>query len=193
MAQDKQLDGMTVAIVVSDLFEQVELTEPKRALEAAGAKPVILSPKGPWIHGMHHDKRGDKFQVDADLEHAEPTEYDGVVLPGGTFNADELRMNVAAQRFVQAMHEGNKPIAVICHGAWLLVSAGIVQGRLVTSWPSLRDDIRNAGGTWVDRDVVVDGHWVSSRKPADLPVFTRELIAALARAPETVPPMPLAG
>jgi protease I len=160
MAHDRQLDGMTVAIVVSDLFEQVELTEPKRALEAAGAKPVILSPKGPWIHGMHHDKRGDKFQVDADLEHADPTEYDGVV---------------------------------ICHGAWLLVSAGIVQGRLVTSWPSLQDDIRNAGGTWVDRDVVVDGHWISSRKPADLPVFTQELVAALARAPEIVPPMPLAG
>lgn len=193
MAQDKQLDGMTVAIVVSDLFEQVELTEPKRALEAAGAKAVILSPKGPWLHGMHHDKRGDKFQVDADLEHAEPTEYDGVVLPGGTFNADALRMNVAAQRFVQATHEANKPIGVICHGAWLLVSAGIVRGRLVTSWPSLQDDIRNAGGTWVDRDVVVDGHWVSSRKPADLPVFTRELIAALARAPEIVPPMPISG
>jgi protease I len=188
----KQLDGMTVAIVVSDLFEQVELTEPRRALDEAGAKTVLLSPKGPQVHGMHHDRRGDGFQVDADLARADPAAYAGVVLPGGTFNADELRLVESARRFVQAMDEAGKPIAVICHGPWLLVSAGLVRGRTLTSWPSLQDDIRNAGGNWVDRDVVVDGHWVSSRKPADLPAFNRELIQALKRAPERAAPrMPL--
>lgn len=190
---DRQLEGMTVAILVHDLFEQAELVEPKKALEAAGAKPVILSPQGPWVHGMRHEEMGDAFQVDADLAHADPTEYDGVVLPGGTFNADALRMVESAQRFVQAFDAAAKPIAVICHGAWLLVSAGLVENRTLTSWPSLQDDIRNAGGNWVDREVVVDGHWISSRKPADLPAFNRELINALARSPEIVPPMPMSG
>jgi protease I len=145
------------------------------------------------VHGMHHAEMGDPFQVDADLAHADPTEYDGLVLPGGTFNADALRMVESAQRFVQAFDAAAKPIAVICHGAWLLVSAGLVQNRTLTSWPSLQDDIRNAGGNWVDREVVVDGHWISSRKPDDLPAFNRELINALARAPEIVPPMPMSG
>lgn len=190
---DRQLEGMTVAILVHDLFEQAELVEPRKALEAAGAKPVIVSPQGPWIHGMRHEEMGDPFQVDADLAHADPTEYDGLVLPGGTFNADALRMVESAQRFVQAFDAAAKPIAVICHGAWLLVSAGLVANRTLTSWPSLQDDIRNAGGHWVDREVVVDGHWISSRKPADLPAFNRGLIGALARAPEIVPPMPMSG
>ena len=192
--QDKQLDGLSVAILVSDLFEQVELTEPKRALEAAGARTVIISNKGPMIHGMHHDRRGDVFQVDVDLKRAQPDDYDALLLPGGTLNADALRMVEAAQRFAQAFQEASKPIGVICHGPWLLVSAGLVPGRVLTSWPSLQDDIRNAGGSWVDREVVVDTNWVSSRKPDDLPAFNRELIAALARAPELAPnPMPISG
>jgi protease I len=193
MAKDKQLDGMKVAIIVSDLFEQVELTEPKRALEEAGAKTAIISNMGPTVHGMHHDRRGDAFEVDVELAKARPEDYDAVLLPGGTFNADALRMVEPAQRFVQAMQAAGKPIAVICHGPWLLVSAGLVQGRTLTSWPSLQDDIRNAGGTWVDREVVSDGNWVSSRKPDDLPAFNREMIDTLARAPDNVPPMPISG
>ena len=190
--QDRQLDGLTVAILVSDLFEQVELTEPKRALEDAGARTRIVSPHGPQVRGMHHDKPGDAFHVDVDLASADPADYDGLLLPGGTMNADSLRMVDSAQRFAQAFEAARKPIAVICHGPWLLVSAGLVEGRTLTSWPSLQDDIRNAGGTWLDREVVVDTNWVSSRKPADLPAFNRELLAVLAAAPELRPsPMPI--
>jgi protease I len=192
MAHDRQLDGLTVAILVSDLFEQVELTEPRRALLDAGAKAPIVSAHGPRVRGMHHDKPGDSFEVDVELARARPADYDALLLPGGTMNADALRMEEAAQRFAQAMQEAGKPIAVICHGPWLLVSAGLVPGRTLTSWPSLQDDIRNAGGTWVDREVAVDANWVSSRKPADLPAFNREMLAAVARAPDVVPPMPIA-
>jgi protease I len=192
MAQDKQLDGMVVAFLVSDLFEQVEMTEPRRVLGEAGAKTVLISDQGPFVHGMHHDQPGDRFEVDVDLQDAKAEDYDALVLPGGTFNADALRMVESAQRFAQAFQEANKPIAVICHGPWLLVSAGLVPGRTLTSWPSLQDDIRNAGGTWVDREVVVDANWVSSRKPADLPAFNRELLAAVARSPDDVPAMQLA-
>ncbi len=191
-AQDRQLDGLTVAILVSDLFEQAELTGPKRALEAAGARTVIVSDQGPTVHGMHHDQRGDAFEVDVPLARARPEDFDALVLPGGTFNADQLRMVEAAQRFVQAFDDARKPIGVICHGPWLLVSAGLMEGRTLTSWPSLQDDIRNAGGNWVDREVMVDMNWVSSRKPDDLPAFNRELVAALARAPElSANPMPI--
>ena len=181
MAQDKQLDGLTVAILVGDLFEEVELTEPRRALEAAGAKTAIVSPQGPVVRGMHHEQLGSRFNVDMPLDRARAEDYDALVLPGGTFNADALRMVEGAQRFAQAMDAARKPVAVICHGPWLLVSAGLVAGRTLTSWPSLQDDIRNAGGNWVDREVMVDGNWVSSRKPADLPAFCRELLDAVAR------------
>ena len=187
MAQDKQLDGLTVAILVGDLFEEVELTEPRRALEAAGAKTAIVSPQGPVVRGMHHEQLGSRFNVDMPLDRARAEDYDALVLPGGTFNADALRMVEGAQRFAQAIDAARKPIAVICHGPWLLVSAGLVPGRTLTSWPSLQDDIRNAGGNWVDREVMVDGNWVSSRKPADLPAFCRELVDAVARAPDNAP------
>lgn len=186
MAHDKQLDGITVAILVSDLFEQIELTEPKRALEEAGARTVLISNKGPIVHGMHHVQMGDGFRVDIGLAHARADDYDALLLPGGTFNADALRMVESAQRLVQDFDAARKPIASICHAAWLLVSAGLVQGRLLASWPSLQDDIRNAGGTWADCDVVVDGNWISSRKPDDLPAFNRELLAAVARAPDVL-------
>lgn len=186
MAHDKQLDGITVAILVGDLFEQIELTEPKRALEEAGARTVLISNKGPIVHGMHHVQMGDGFRVDIGLAHARADDYDALLLPGGTFNADALRMVESAQRLVQDFDAAKKPIASICHAAWLLVSAGLVQGRLLASWPSLQDDIRNAGGTWADCDVVVDGNWISSRKPDDLPAFNRELLAAVARAPDVL-------
>lgn len=188
----RELSGLTAAILVDDLFEQVELTGPRDALQQAGVRTVLVSPNEGEVHGMHHDRRGDAFKVDVPLARADAQDYDALVLPGGTFNADTLRMSEAAQRFVQAFDDARKPIAVICHGPWLLVSAGLMEGRMLTSWPSLQDDIRNAGGTWLDREVVVDTNWVSSRKPDDLPAFNRELLAALAAAPELAPnPMPI--
>jgi protease I len=183
MAQHRgQLDGISVAILVSDLFEQAELAEPKKALEEAGARTAIISDKGLQVHGMKHEKLGDTFDVDVPLEKAQPEACDALVLPGGTFNADALRMVPLARQFVRAIESSGKPIGVICHGPWLLVSEGLVKGRTMTSWPSVQDDIRNAGGSWVDREVVVDGNWISSRKPDDLPAFNRELIAAIAKA-----------
>jgi protease I len=183
MAQ--QLNDKKIAILVDDLFEQPELAEPKKALEAAGATVHIVSPKGPTVTGMQHHDKGDTFDVDVPLDKARPQDYDGLVLPGGVVNADTLRTNEAAQAFARAFDAASKPIAVICHGPWLLISAGLAAGRTLTSWPSLRDDLRNAGATWVDREVVGDGNWTSSRKPDDLPAFNREFIAALQRAPAT--------
>jgi protease I len=179
----QQLNDKRVAILVDDLFEQPELAEPKKALEAAGATVHIVSPKGPKVTGMKHHDKGDTFDVDVPLDKASAQDYDGLVLPGGVVNADTLRTNEAAQRFAKAFDGAGKPIAVVCHGAWLLISAGLAAGRTLTSWPSLRDDLRNAGATWVDREVVSDGNWTSSRKPGDLPAFNRAFIAALERAP----------
>ena len=179
----RQLEEMNIAILVDDLFEQAELAEPKQALEAAGATVHIVSPKGPQVTGMKHTDRGDSFAVDVPLAQARPEDYDGLVLPGGVVNADTLRTDAAAQKFAKAFDGAGKPIAVVCHGPWLLISAGLASGRTLTSWPSLQDDLRNAGATWVDREVVSDGNWTSSRKPDDLPAFNREFIAALQRAP----------
>ena len=183
MPTPAQLDGVKIAILVDDLFEQAELAEPKKALEAAGATVHIVSPKGPAVTGMKHHDKGDSFAVDAPLDKARPEDYDGLVLPGGVVNADTLRTNAAAQAFAKAFDAASKPIAAVCHGPWLLVSAGLAAGRTLTSWPSLQDDLRNAGATWVDREVVCDGNWTSSRKPDDLPAFNREFIAALQREP----------
>ena len=183
MPNPSRLDQMKIAILVDDLFEQPELAEPRKALEAAGATVHIVSPKGPTVTGMRHHDKGDSFQVDVPLEQARPEDYDGLVLPGGVVNADTLRTSEAARAFAKAFDVAGKPIAVVCHGPWLLISAGLVAGRTLTSWPSLRDDLRNAGATWVDREVASDGNWTSSRKPDDLPAFNREFIAALQRAP----------
>ncbi len=179
-----QLKDMKIAILVDDLFEQAELAEPRKALAAAGATVHIVSPKGPKVTGMKHHDKGDSFDVDVALDAARPDDYDGLVLPGGVVNADVLRINEAAQKFARAIDAAGKPIAVVCHGPWLLISAGLAAGRTLTSWPSLQDDLRNAGATWVDREVVCDGNWTSSRKPDDLPAFNREFIAALQRAPD---------
>jgi len=183
MTQAHQLDGLKVAILVDDLFEQAELAEPKKALEAAGATVHIVSPKGPKVTGMKHNDKGDSFAVDVPLAKAKPEDYDGLVLPGGVVNADSLRMVDAARHFAQAFDKAGKPIAVVCHGPWLLISAGLASGRTLTSWPSLQDDLRNAGAKWVDREVVSGGNWTSSRKPDDLPAFNREFIATLQRTP----------
>ncbi len=181
----QQLIDKKIAILVDDLFEQPELAEPKKALEAAGATVHIVSPKGPKVTGMKHHDKGDSFPVDVPLDQAKAEDYDGLVLPGGVVNADTLRTVAAAQAFAKAFDAAGKPIAVVCHGPWLLISAGLAAGRTLTSWPSLRDDLRNAGATWVDREVVCDGNWTSSRKPDDLPAFNREFIASLQRAPAT--------
>jgi protease I len=173
------LEGMVIAILVTDGFEQVEFTEPKKALEAAGAMTRVISEKRGKVQGFNHDTKADQFDVDLTFEEADPKDFDAVMLPGGVFNADQIRIILEAQRIVQGIQNDGKPIAVICHAPWLLVSAGLVKGRTLTSWPSLQDDIRNAGANWVDKEVVVDGNWVSSRKPADLPVFNQKMVEVI--------------
>lgn len=181
MADAQDLHGLKVAILACTGFEQAELAEPRKALQKAGANTKIVSASRGQIQGMNHDKPADEFDVDLTFDEARPEDFDAVVLPGGVMNADMIRMNDAARKFVQATQREGKPLAVICHGAWLLVSAGLVKGRHLTSWPSLQDDIRNAGAQWTDEEVVVDGNWVSSRKPADIPAFNREMTRLFAK------------
>jgi protease I len=175
----RTLNGRKVAVLAVDGFEQAELIEPKRALAEAGATVHVISAKPGTIQGFKHVDKGDAVEVDSTFDQARPDDYDAVVLPGGVVNGDAIRLLPQAQAFVKAADSAKKPIAVICHGAWLPVSAGIVKGRTLTSWPSLQDDIRNAGGTWLDQEVVEDGNLISSRKPADLPAFNKTLIARL--------------
>lgn len=170
------IKGMHVAILAADGFEQAELIEPKKVLEEAGAITTIVAPHEGDIQGMHHDDKGDKISVDQTLDHAEARQFDAVVLPGGALNADALRVLKKAQEFIRGMDQEHKPVAVICHGPWLLVSSGLVQGRNLTSYHTIQDDIRNAGGVWEDREVVRDRNWVSSRKPQDIPAFNRAMI-----------------
>src|SRR5919108_1337233 len=173
---DQHLEGMRVAILVTDDFEQVELTEPRKALDEAGARTTIVAPKSGKVQGMKHDEKAGQFDVDMTLDQANPEEFDAVLLPGGVINADALRVNNEAQEFVRYMDDSGKPLAVICHGPWLLVSAGLVDGRTLTSYHTIQDDIRNAGGEWLDKEVVRDQNWVSSRQPSDIPPFNREMI-----------------
>ncbi|HYH00426.1 MAG TPA: type 1 glutamine amidotransferase domain-containing protein [Terriglobales bacterium] len=172
-----QLDGMRVAILVTDDFEQSELTEPRKALESAGAKALVVSPKQGEVQGFKHDEKADKIKVDMGLDRANPDDFDAVLLPGGALNADNLRVNKMAQEFVRKIDRSGKPIAVICHGPWLLVSAGLVKGRRMTSYHTIQDDLKNAGADWVDQECVRDRNWVSSRQPTDIPAFNREMIA----------------
>jgi protease I len=181
MAQSGQdLSGCKVAILVVDGFEQVELTEPRKALQDAGVETTLISQKRGQVQGFNHTDKADRFDVDRTFDECKADEFDAVLLPGGAVNADAIRILPQAQQFVQSMDRAGKPVAVICHGGWLLVSAGLVKGRTLTSWPTLQDDVRNAGGTWVDREVVRDGNWVSSRKPQDIPAFNRELLQLVA-------------
>jgi protease I len=176
---EQSIGGIDIAILVTDGFEQVELTGPREALENAGATTRIVSSKHGKVQGFNHDVKADQFDVDLTFEEAASEDFDAVLLPGDALNSDQIRVIPEAQRIVQAMHEDGKPIAVICHGAWLLVSSGLVRDRTMTSWPTLRDDIRNAGGRWVDQEVAVDGNLVSSRKPSDIPKFNQALIDLL--------------
>jgi len=180
--QRNRLDGLHVAIIVFNYFEQVEMTSPRQALEQAGAQVKLISPVSGPLTGMNHDvDKGDTFQADMSLDQANPNDFGALMIPGGTVNADHLRMNPKAQNFARQFDSSSKPIAVICHGPWLLVSAGLVKGRTLTSWPSLQDDIRNAGGTWVDQQVVHDRNWVTSRSPKDLEAFNPAMISLFAQ------------
>jgi protease I len=170
------LQGKTIAILATDGFEQSELVKPKKALEEAGARTQVVSPGGKKIRGWDKKDWGQEVPVDITLESADPAQYDALLLPGGVMNPDQLRMNPDAVRFVKHFLEQAKPVAAICHGPWMLVEAGAVRGRTITSWPSLKTDIRNAGGTWVDEEVVLSNGVVTSRKPDDIPAFNRQMI-----------------
>jgi protease I len=172
-----KLQGKRIAFVVApEGTEQVELTEPWKAVESAGGKPELLSTEEGQIQAFNHLDKGDTFPVDRTVAGADAGEYDGLVLPGGVANPDFLRTDEDAVAFVRGFFEEGKPVAVICHGPWTLVEADVLRGRKITSWPSLQTDIRNAGGNWVDEEVVVDQGLVSSRKPDDLPAFCAKLV-----------------
>jgi len=171
-----KLEGKRVAFLATDGVEQAELTEPWKAVEEAGGTPELVSVKDGEIQGMNHMDKADTFSVDSLVSDVDPSEYDGIVLPGGVANPDFLRTHEDAVSFTRAFFEAGKPVAAICHGPWTLVEADVVRGRTLTSWPSLRTDIRNAGGTWVDEEVHVDQGFVTSRKPDDLPAFCEKLV-----------------
>ena len=178
---EQPLKGLRVAILATDGVEKVELTLPRLSLAEAGADTVLLAPK-PQIQSMKHDEKDDRFAADMLLRDAQPEEFDAVMLPGGALNADVLRMDPAARELVQQLDAAGKPIAAICHAPWLLVSAKLVKGRRLTSYHTLQDDIRCAGGQWEDSEVVVDKNWVTSRKPDDIPAFNREMRSLFAKA-----------
>jgi deglycase len=171
-----ELQGKRIAFLAADGVEQVELTEPWTAVENAGAEPQLLSIKKGEIQGFQHLDKADTFPVDKVVSEADAADYEGLVLPGGVANPDFLRTDEDAVQFVRSFFEQGKPVGVICHGPWTLVEADVVRGRRITSWPSLRTDIRNAGGNWVDEEVVVDAGLVSSRKPDDLPAFCAKIV-----------------
>jgi protease I len=175
------LSGRTVAFLVApEGIEQIELTEPWSAVEEAGGTPRLVSTQAGRVQAFHHLDKGDTFEVDDLVAEADPAAYDGLVLPGGVANPDALRTDKQAVDFVRSFVESGRPVAAICHAPWALIEAGVVRGRTLTSWPSLETDLRNAGATWVDEEVVVDGSLITSRKPDDLPAFQDELLAALA-------------
>ena len=174
---DSKLDGLRVAILATNGFEQSELLEPRKALDKAGATTEIVSPEDDAIRGWNHKEWGQSVDVDQPLDEVDPKDYDALVLPGGVMNPDRLRMNPEAVAFVKAFFDAGKPVAAICHGPWTIVEAGKARGHRMTSWPSLQTDIRNAGGEWVDAEVVRDDTLVTSRKPDDLPAFNREMLA----------------
>jgi protease I len=174
------LNDMRVAILVAEGFEQVELTGPRKALDDAGALTILVSPSGDQVQGWNHFDKGDRFDVDVSLDDADPDEFDALLLPGGVANPDQLRINPKALAFVRAFFDAGKPVAVICHGPWTLIDAGVVRGRRITSWPSVSTDLRNAGANWVDEEVVVDNGLVSSRKPQDIPAFNAKMLEEFA-------------
>ena len=176
----RKLDGKKVAILVADGFEQVEMTKPREALDEAGAQAKIVSLKPGKIQGMYHADKGDKFDVDLTVKDARPEQFDALMIPGGLFNPDALRMDQNALEFARHFFREHKPVAAICHGPQVLISADLVRGRKMTSWPAIQVDMRNAGARWVDEEVVVDNGLVSSRKPDDIPAFNGKMIEEFA-------------
>jgi protease I len=173
---DSTLKGLKVAILVTDGFEQVELTEPWRALDEAGAETSVVSPKDSEVRAWKFTDWGMTVPVDVKLDEANPASFDALLLPGGVINPDSLRMQPKAVTFAKAFFDAGKPVAAICHGPWTVIETGAARGRQIASWPSLRTDLKNAGADWVDQEVVVDRGLVSSRKPDDIPAFNREMI-----------------
>jgi protease I len=176
-----KLENIRVAAIMTDGFEQIEFTSPRDALLAEGAIVHIISPAERHVQGMHHTHLADKFEVDVPVDQANSEDYDAVLIPGGVINADKLRENKSAQDFLRYMNEQNKPIAVICHGPWLLISSGLVRGRKMTSYHTIKDDLVNAGAIWADEPVVEDDNFLSSRSPGDLPEFNKHLVNKLAK------------
>jgi protease I len=177
---DTKLNNCRVAILATDGVEQVELTEPRKALEDSGAKTQVVAPKDGEIRAWKFTDWGDKIKVDESLSQAKPDEYDALLLPGGVINPDRLRIEPKAMAFAKAFFDAGKPVAAICHGPWTVEEVGAAKGRTMTSWPSLKTDLKNAGANWVDEQVVVDGNLVTSRKPDDIPAFNREMIKLFA-------------
>ena len=177
------LNGRKVAFLATDMVEQVELTEPWEAVEAAGGKPELVSLESGEIQGFNHYDKADTFHVDREVGDASPEEYDALVIPGGVGNPDTMRLDENAVRFVRDFFRSGKPIGVICHAPWMLVEADVVRGRTLTSFWSIKTDVQNAGGDWVDHEVVVDGNLVTSRNPKDIPAFNERLLELIERAP----------
>ncbi len=179
-----ELDTMTVAILATDGFEEAELTEPAKALGQAGAKVNVISTHDGTIQAFRHHDKSITVPVDLTIDQANPNNYDALLLPGGALNADSMRANPKVLRFIQTMAKADKPMAVICHAPWELISAGLVNGKTLTSYYTIKDDIRNAGGNWVDQEVVVDGKLVTSRQPGDIPAFNREMLRIFSFRPQ---------
>ncbi len=176
-----ELNGKKIAILVMDGFEQVELTKPKEAYEAAGAQTQIVSPQSGRVQGWNHFDKADYFSVDVSIDDAKVADYDGLLLPGGVANPDQLRTKEKAVQFIKSFFDAGKPVAAICHGPWTLIEADVVKSRKVTSWPSLKTDLTNAGATWVDQTVVEDNGLITSRNPDDIPAFNEKAIALFAK------------
>lgn len=179
---NQNLQGKKIAILATDGFEQSELLEPRKALDQAGATTKVVSPATGKIKGWNHTDGGQEVSVDVPLSSAKANDFDALLLPGGVMNPDHLRMNPEAVNFVKSFTDSGKPVAAICHGPWTLIEAGAVQGHTMTSWPSLKTDLKNAGANWVDKEVVRDGKLVTSRKPDDIPAFNREMIQMFSEA-----------
>jgi len=178
------LKGKKIAILATDGFEQSELMQPRQALEDAGAQTEVVSPNSGEIMGWNHKDWGDSVKVDKTLDNANPKEYDGLILPGGVINPDHLRMDTKAVNFVKQFVSTGKTVGAICHGPWTLLEAGALNGKTVTSWPSLKTDLKNAGANWVDKEVATDGQFITSRKPDDIPAFSKAVIESIAQGPQ---------
>jgi protease I len=187
MQNTKQLDGLKVAILCTDGVELVELLKPRQALIDAGATTVLVAPKTDTVQGWNHDERGDRLPVEKTLDDADPSDFDALLLPGGVQNPDQLRQNPTAVAFVRSFFDEAKPVAAICHAPWMLAEAGVLDGERVTSWPSLKTDLHNAGAEWLDEEVVKSGNLVTSRKPDDIPAFNKAMIALFSWSGLTAP------